>query len=979
MDSQARTADGWAAKWIWYPGETNAVNFHLFARKAFDLPAPASEAVIAISAFTDYRLFVNGEHVARGPLPTDTPRPSYDSHDLAGLLRPGANVIGVLAYNYGIGTHWRHKGPGGLIAQLDVRTPQGAVAVCTDETWKVRRAECFRPNSPRVFWSAGFMETFDFGRFERGWLDAAFDDRCWEAPEVLAPRPSRPWLTLEPREVPLLRQQFVGAAGIEAGRFDLSGPHAVGFGRLLPPGRAGLVYAETVADAADAADAIVRVICDDAFKAFLNGRCVLEQNYSEQFARTRVWRGLDEYDQVHYGMTGEHRPAEAAVGLAKGANRLTLAVDQGPGGWGFVLMLLQPHTGRPLDLPFCSPGGQAGRWTIAGPFETTGMNDSLDHAAASLADLPPAAAAAVDPFRYDEVTDVGTLLASENRSAFARADAAQPVVLSAGRYCIVDLGDVWAGHPALCIDSPGEAVLDVGYGTFLADDRRLRFCQGGMLRCADRVYAAAGRQEWQPLHRRAGRYIHVSCRKGRNVSLSGLGMHAVGYPVEEVGRFECSDDLLNRIWQVSRHTTRLLMQHGYQDCLRREQDTLNSNSFNYASRAAACCFGDTLLARRALRTAILTQHDDGWFHGQGVSSPNRDDVTECLWWAVFLRDYLLWSADHAFAADVYPRLEDNLRFFSKMINRHGLIDGRNTHLFRPGQLVYIDDSCSYMQGESYTDISLLNSEIFGLNVLFYAALESAAVLGERLGLDDRAACYRKRAERVRHSCNERFWDADRGLYAEWIADGVRCDRHHPVVQIVALYFGLCDADRRRRILDYLVNTLGLPDEAKPDWPLRTCGIYYYFAEVLFRHGHETAALNLIRKYHGSWVAAGGTAFPEFYRPGEHNVGGRLDHEYEVHGYGTSAHLHFYTNILGVQPVEPGFATVRLAPRPGDLDRAAGRLATPAGTIDVAWHAAGDALSLTAELPPSCCCQLDLPARFTRPRVSINGRQVLPAR
>lgn len=978
MEPQAQ-ADGLrAAKWIWYPGAANTVNFHLFARKAFDLPAPPSEAAIAISAFTDYRLFVNGEHVARGPLPTDTPRPSYDRHDLTGLLRPGANVIGVIGYNYGVGTHWRHKGPGGLIARLDARTPQGPVDICTDETWRVRRADCFRPNSPRVFWSAGFMETFDFGRLEAGWLDGAFDDGGWEAPEVLGPHPTRPWLALEEREVPLLRERFVAAAGIETGRFELSGVHAVGFGGVLSPGQAGVVYAETVLEGADAAEAILRVICDDAFKAFLNGRCVLEQNYSEAFARTRVWRGLDEYEQVHYGMTGQHGAAEAPVRLGKGANRLAVAVDQGPGGWGFVLMLLDPRTARPLDLACTAPGGEAGRWTIAGPFETTGMNDSLDHVAATPAEPAPAATAAVDPFRYDKVTDVGTLLAGEERGGFARAGAAEAVVLGAGQCCIVDLGEVWAGYPAVCAASPGEAVLDVGYGTFLGDDRRLRFYQGGMLRCADRIYAGPGRQAWQPLHRRTGRYIHVSCRKGRNVRLSGLGMHTVGYPVEEVGRFDCSDDLLNRVWQVSRHTTRLLMQHGWQDCLRREQDTLNSNSFNYASRAAQCCFGDTLLARRALRTAILTQHDDGWFHGQGVSSPNRDDVTECLWWAVFLKDYLLWSGDRSFAADVYGRLEDNLRFFSKMINRHGLIDGRNTHLFRPGQLVYVDDSCSYMQGGPYTDISLLDSEIFGLNVLFYAALASAAAVGERLGLDDRAAYYRKRAERVRRSCNERFWDADRGLYAEWIADGRRCDRHHPVVQIVALYFGLCDAARRERILDYLVDTLGLPDAAKPDWPLRTCGIYYYLAEVLFRHGFDAAAIDLIRAYHGSWVAAGGTAFPEFYRLGEHNVGGRLDHEYEVHGYGTSAHLHFYTNILGVQPVEPGFATVRLAPRPGGLAQAAGRVATPAGTIDVAWQAAGDALSLTAELPPACACQLDLPARFTRTRVRVNGSYVRPA-
>lgn len=188
----------------------------------------------------------------------------------------------------------------------------------------------------------------------------------------------------------------------------------------------------------------------------------------------------------------------------------------------------------------------------------------------------------------------------------------------------------------------------------------------------DRIYTRPGEQDWQPLHRRNGRYIHISCRKGASVRLSRLGMNTVGCPTDTFARFDCSDPAITRIWQASVATT-ALMQYGYQDCLRREQGTINHQSHNYASRAAACCFGDTLLARRALRQAITTQHDDGWFDSHGQSSPNSDDVTQCLSFAVFLDDYLLYSGDRAFAAEVLPRLEDNLRFFSKMTNRLGLI------------------------------------------------------------------------------------------------------------------------------------------------------------------------------------------------------------------------------------------------------------------------------------------------------------------
>jgi len=970
MSESPQPSVGWQAKWLWYGGARNAVNFHFHARKTFDLPAGPSTAALHICAFSDYVLYVNGQYVARGPLPCDPARPMHDTHDVSRLLRAGPNAIAVLCHNWGVGNHWHCRGPGGLIAQLEVRTPVGDALVCTDETWRVRRAECYRPNSPRVFWSAGFMETFDFRRGEAGWVRADFDDSAWEAPEVIGRHPAGPWAVLEPRDIPLLAERPVAAQSMERGRFKLSGVHAVGFGKLLPPGRAGLVYAETLVHAAEDRQVILRLICDDACKAFLDGRCVLEQNYNEEFARSRVWRGRDEYEQVHYGMTGRHGPAEAPLRLDKGDHRLTIVADQSEVGWGFVLMFLDARTGEVLDLPAAAEGGQAGQWTIAGPLETTGMNDSLDAAASSLAELPSCARAQIDPFAYGDVTDVGTLLASERRSGFAPVDPAEGTELNEGDCCIVDLGAVWAGYTELEIDSGAEAILDLGCGCFLGDDRRLRHYQGGMLRCSDRLYVAPGRHLWQPLHRRTGRYVHVSCRRGGPVRICRAGMVSCGYPVRRQAEFDCPDAPLKRVWETSVHTTALLMQYGYQDCLRREQGTLNQSSFNYASRAAACCFGDTLLARRALRMALRTQHDDGWLDGHGISSPNRDDMTQALYWAVWLHDYLLYSGDFAFAAEAFEGLEDNLRFFSKAINRRGLLDGANWPLFRTGQLVYIDDACSYMEGGQYTDLSFRESEIFGLNVLFFAALAAAGRLADALGRPARAVWYRRRAERVARSCNGRFWDERRGLYAEWVLRGRRCERHHPVVQIMALYFGLCDERQGGRLMDWLVGELGLPGRDRPDYPLTTFGIYYYFLEVLFRGGHDELALELMRRVHGSWVEAGGTAFPEFYRVGEHNVGGRLDHEFEVHGYGTSAHLHFYANILGVRPVEPGFARVRVAPRPGGLPWASGRIATVRGPIGVSWRVAGGAIDLDVALPPGCRGDVDLPPALRAGRVNV---------
>ena len=40
------------------------------------------------------------------------------------------------------------------------------------------------------------------------------------------------------------------------------------------------------------------------------------------------------------------------------------------------------------------------------------------------------------------------------------------------------------------------------------------------------------------------------------------GVHATGYPVEEIGAFQCADGQLNAIWRTGVDMSRLLMQHG---------------------------------------------------------------------------------------------------------------------------------------------------------------------------------------------------------------------------------------------------------------------------------------------------------------------------------------------------------------------------------------------------------------------------------
>ncbi len=82
-----------------------------------------------------------------------------------------------------------------------------------------------------------------------------------------------------------------------------------------------------------------------------------------------------------------------------------------------------------------------------------------------------------------------------------------------------------------------------------------------------------------------------------------------------------------------------------------------------------------------------------------------------------------------------------------------------------------------------------------------------------------------------------------------------------------------------------------------------------------------------------------------------------------HCHGWSAAPTFFLSqyVLGVQPAEPGFAKVLIAPRPGGLSWAHGRVPTPHGAIECYWKSGRDGFLLDVTLPAGLPARLELPA------------------
>ena len=71
----------------------------------------------------------------------------------------------------------------------------------------------------------------------------------------------------------------------------------------------------------------------------------------------------------------------------------------------------------------------------------------------------------------------------------------------------------------------------------------------------------------------------------------------------------------------------------------------------------------------------------------------------------------------------------------------------------------------------------------------------------------------------------------------------------------------------------------------------------------------------------------------------------------------------HRTIGGIAPLEPGYAKVRIAPRPGGgLTWAEAALDSPHGRVEVAWRLDGDDLVVTTSIPDGAAGVLDLDGR-----------------
>lgn len=413
---------------------------------------------------------------------------------------------------------------------------------------------------------------------------------------------------------------------------------------------------------------------------------------------------------------------------------------------------------------------------------------------------------------------------------------------------------------------------------------------------------------------RGFRYVNVVPVAG-DVRVTSLSLEEEIAPLEFRGGFRCSDERLNRIWEVSARTLHLTAREFLLDGIKRDRFVWSGDAYQ-SCQMSYYVFGAPSVVRRTLWA--LRGKEPVWMHINRIA-----DYT--FYWFAMVREYYLYSGDIGFLRMIYPRMLSLMDYVEGRLRPDGLYEAR------PGDWVFVDWAPEPL--ENY------KGPVAAEQILLVRAQEALAGIARILGDMAKSEEYEAKGGKLRAKVKSLFWDSGKGGLVHTLDHELKpLPQFTRYPNILALLYGYFNADEAGTVKEKCLLNENV-------MPIVTPYMRYYELEVMCRLGCCRQVLDEVREYWGGMLDHGATSFWEMYDPKEKGVEhyamyGRPFGRSLCHAWGASPAYIFGRYILGVVPTSPGFGTYEVKPDLGGLDWAEGDVPTPWGKIHVRVDAAG---------------------------------------
>ena len=498
----------------------------------------------------------------------------------------------------------------------------------------------------------------------------------------------------------------------------------------------------------------------------------------------------------------------------------------------------------------------------------------------------------------------------------------------------VDMGTEVVGHTRVRIKGQSGQAVTVWHGEELSAPKTVRHNMRSNCDYVDTITLTGGDDLIEFFDYRAFRYIELINAPGT----PEVWVDVRHYPFDgSASKFRSSNDVLNRIWDISKRGVQMGSQSVFVDCPQREKGQYTGDTY-MTVLSQLLLTGDPALTRKA----IVNFHQSQRFNpGMLCVAPGGfwQELAEwSLLWPQMVTDYYQMTGDRDLVKELVEAGAFDLlmAYFSKLEREDGLLAGVDRQKW-----VLVDWPANLRGGYDYEKTK--NGVNTVINAFYYRALRNTADMMRVAGRSDTA--YMAKADRLRETFNAVLLDTASGLYIDGLyEDGTRSPQRSLHASGFPLYFELVPDIHRAAVID-LIRKQRL-----------NCGIYGapYFIAALFQNNQAELAYDLltcadIRSW-GQMLKEDATTVFEAWGK---------DQKWNTSLCQPAAGLPVWLiikHMMGLSPEEPGFKKLRVEPRfPHALNSAEITFPTVSGTI-TARYKQGEGYFITVPDAIDLCFQ-----------------------
>ena len=431
---------------------------------------------------------------------------------------------------------------------------------------------------------------------------------------------------------------------------------------------------------------------------------------------------------------------------------------------------------------------------------------------------------------------------------------------------------------------------------------------------------------------------------------------AVSYPFDEsAAQLVSSNRILNGVWELCKYSIKATSFCGFYVDGDRERIPYEADAYiNQLSHY--CCDREFTMARATHEYLV---HHPTWPTEWAMHSV-------LIAWA----DYL-YTGDSSSIGSLYDDL--SVKTLMDLERADGLISTvectatddllEKLHM-NHGKYIFdrkLVDNVDWPQGER--DGYVLTAVNTVVNAFHYRTLVLMERVACSLGRQEDASTFRKHAERIRRSINDRLFDVDTGVYV----DGEDTDHSSIHANMFPLAFGLVPENRTRTVVAF-IKSRGM-----------ACSVYgaQYLLDGLYRAGEADHALSLLtstgeRGWAHMIYDVGSTISLEAWDD-------RLKPNQDWnHAWGAVPANIIPRRLMGIRPLQPGWGKILIQPQPGPLSFAHMKHPTVRGSVEVRFeNKPGTLFYLEVDLPGNTTTRIGLPnSEGSDATVLVDGRAVI---